>query len=242
MRQHPAPKSSSWPRLVLVVGIPLFFFTLSRFTPFFAWMTLGLEWIAGLGAWGFFAFTALYVIVCVSAMPDVYTNLAGGMIWGPVWGALAVSAARVIGGCVTFLLVRTLLRERVERWVSGDKTWRAVDAALETEGFKLVLLLRLCPLFPVNLLNFALGATRIPLASYAAATFFGLIPRTLAVAYVGAGGRSLTDLATGQAASASGFQGPVFWTGLACTMIAAIFIAHLTRRTVRAALAAQEQG
>jgi uncharacterized membrane protein YdjX (TVP38/TMEM64 family) len=226
----------------MVVGIPLFFFLLSRFTPFLAWMTVGLEGIAGLGAWGFFAFAGLYVLVCVSAMPDVYLNLAGGMIWGPLWGALAVSIARVIGGSVTFLLVRTLLRERVERWVSGDKTWRAVDRALETEGFKLVLLLRLCPLFPVNLLNYALGATRIHLASYAAATFFGLIPRTLAVAYVGAGGRSLTDLATGEAEQVSGLQGPVFWTGLACTIIAAIFIAHFTRRTVRAALAAKELG
>lgn len=233
-------RGSIWPRVLLVASLPLGLFVLAQFTPALAWMAAAFAWTADQGPLGFLVFTVIFTLVCVSALPEVYPNLAAGMIWGPWLGGLAVSVARVVACAVTYLLVRGVLRGWVERRMGADPRWRAVDALLEREGFKFVVLLRLCPIFPANLLNFALGVTGVRLGAFLAGTFIGMIPRSFVVAYLGAGGQSLADLAAADALSLDALPGPVFWGGLVLILLGTAWIAAITRRMVQSAMAAQE--
>jgi uncharacterized membrane protein YdjX (TVP38/TMEM64 family) len=228
--------------VLLVLSLPASLLALAQLTPFLTWLNVSLAWTADQGALGVLVFTLIFVLVCVSALPEVYPNLAAGMIWGPLPGALVVSVARVVGCCFTFLLVRGVLRGWVARRIGEDARWRAVDALLEREGFKFVVLLRLCPIFPANVINFGFGVTGVHLGAYAAGTFVGMLPRSLVVAYLGAGGRSLADLAAADALTLQALPGPVFWAGLVVVGIGTLWVAAITRRMVLTAMAAHEAG
>jgi uncharacterized membrane protein YdjX (TVP38/TMEM64 family) len=110
-----------------------------------------------------------------------------------------------------------------------------VANAVQRQGFRIVLLLRLCPLFPVIMLNYTLGLTRISLPAYALATLIGMIPRTLMVAYIGSGARSLMELAGGH--DVNPIANPaLYWGGLLLSLITVIILAVKTRQIINEAL------
>lgn len=236
----PPKRARVWPRVVAVSALPVVLLALAQVAPVLEWMDAAFAWTAGQGAVGFLVFTLIFTAVCLSTVPEVYPNLAAGMIWGPVLGGLATSVARVVACAVTFVLVRGVLRERVAEAISGDRRWRAVDTLLAREGFKFVVLLRLCPIFPANLLNFGLGVTGVGLWPYLAGTFVGMLPRSLVIAYAGAGSRSLADLVSGGVSATDMVPGPAIWAGLAAMGIAIVWLGLMARRMVNAAMAAEE--
>ena len=115
------------------------------------------------GAIGVVLFFIAYVLATILVLPGSILTLAAGFVYGPVWGLVLASPASVAGATCAFVLGRTVLRGWAERKVAASDRARAIDAAVAREGFRLVLLLRLSPVFPFSILNYVLSLSNVPL-------------------------------------------------------------------------------
>ncbi len=152
-------------------------------------------WIAGLGVVAPIVFMAIYALGAVLFFPGSVLTLAGGALFGPVQGTLYNLAGATIGATLAFLVARYLAQDWVTR-KAGGKLKQLLDG-VEAEGWKFVAFTRLVPLFPFNLLNYALGLTRIRLPHYVAATFVFMLPGAIAYTYLGYAGREAVAGAEG---------------------------------------------
>lgn len=168
--------------------------------------------------------------------PDVLPNAAAGAIWGAGMGAVVASIGRLLGCTITFLLARRFSKKWQEQRMARDPKFAALSKAIEREGFRIVILLRLCPLFPVIMLNYGLGMTRVRLRSYMAGTFIGMIPRSLFVAYSGRGVRTMADIASGNGMQSTG-NPLIFWGGLLFSLVILVFLANKARHLINEATA-----
>jgi uncharacterized membrane protein YdjX (TVP38/TMEM64 family) len=143
--------------------------------------------IRNLGLWAPLAFMGLYIAATVLFVPGSILGLAGGALFGPIWGAAYTLIAATIGAILAFLAARYVASE----WVAaraGDRTRQLIEG-VEAEGWRFVAFVRLVPLFPFNLLNYALGLTRVRLLDYALASFVCMAPGVVAYTYLGYAGR-----------------------------------------------------
>jgi uncharacterized membrane protein YdjX (TVP38/TMEM64 family) len=137
------------------------------------------------------AFVAIYAVAAVLLVPGAALTLAAGALFGPVAGTVYSLAGATVGATLAFLLARFLVGDWVRR-KTGARLGELVEG-IEREGWRFVAFVRLVPLFPFNLLNYALGLTRIPVAQYVAASFVCMAPGAAAYSYLGyAGGEALT--------------------------------------------------
>ncbi|MEG4082831.1 TVP38/TMEM64 family protein [Microcoleus sp. POL10_C6] len=140
--------------------------------------------IEDLGWWGPVAFVATYNLATVLFVPGSLLTLGGGAIFGLWWGAVYVFAASTLGAVFAFAIGRYLCRDRVVKYMESHPKFKALDRAVSQQGLKIVFLTRLCPLFPFNLLNYALGITQVSLKDYVLGSF-GMIPGTIMYVYSG---------------------------------------------------------
>lgn len=167
---------------ILAVGIALAFLNRERFAP------EEIEaLVAGLGVWGPIAFVGVYLVAPALFLPGSVLTLAGGALFGPVGGALLSLAGATGGATLAFLVARYLAGEWVERRVSGRL--HEIKAGVEREGWRFVAFVRLVPIFPFNLLNYALGLTAIPVLTFTVTSFITMAPGAIAYAYLGYVGR-----------------------------------------------------
>ena len=121
------------------------------------------EWVDGLGFWGPAVFIAGYVVTTVAFIPGAVMTLAAGAVFGLPRATVYVLAGATLGSAVAFLISRHLAREAIAARVAGNARFAAIDRAVGAQGFKMVLLMRLSPVFPYNLLNYSLGFDHRPL-------------------------------------------------------------------------------
>ncbi|MEG4148553.1 TVP38/TMEM64 family protein [Microcoleus sp. Pol12B5] len=140
--------------------------------------------IEDLGWWGPVAFVATYNLATVLFVPGSVLTLGGGAIFGLWWGSVYVFAASILGAVFAFAIGRYLCRDRVVKYMESHPKFKALDRAVCQQGLKIVFLTRLCPLFPFNLLNYALGITQVSLKDYVLGSF-GMIPGTIMYVYSG---------------------------------------------------------
>ena len=143
-----------------------------------------LAWINGLGRVGAIAYIALYIIATVAFLPGSLVTLGGGAIFGVFWGSLYVFMGASLGATAAFLVGRYFARDWVYKKIAGNEKFRKIDEAVGKEGFKIVCLTRLSPVFPFNLLNYAFGVTGVSLKDYLLG-FAGMIPGTVMYVYLG---------------------------------------------------------
>src|SRR6516162_6594883 len=143
--------------------------------------------VRNLGAWGPVAHVALFALGTVLFVPGALFGLAGGVLFGPVWGTILNLAGAMLGATAAFLVARYVAADWV-REKAGARLERLIKG-VEREGWRFVALTRLVPLIPFNLLNYALGLTRIPIASYMLASLVCMVPGTLAYTWLGYAGR-----------------------------------------------------
>ena len=143
--------------------------------------------IRGLGPWGPAAHVALFALGTVLFVPGALFGLAGGVLFGPVWGTMLNISGATLGATAAFLVARYVAADLV-REKAGTKLERLIKG-VEAEGWRFVAFTRLVPLIPFNLLNYALGLTRIPVASYMLASLVCMLPGTLAYTWLGYAGR-----------------------------------------------------
>jgi uncharacterized membrane protein YdjX (TVP38/TMEM64 family) len=192
-----------------------------------------LVWIEQLGLWGAIVFIGAYLVATVALVPGSLLTLGAGVLFGLVWGSLLVFLGATLGATAAFLVGRYGLRDWVaQRWIAGNDRFQAVDRAIAREGFKIVLLMRLSPLFPFNALNYMLGLTRVSLRDYILASV-GMIPGTIAYVYIGASFRTLAALFAG---SANRAKSPIEWLIFGAGLVATIAVTAVVTRTARAAL------
>ncbi len=193
-------------------------------------------WVEGLGAWGPIVFILGYVIATVAFLPGSVLTLAAGFIFGLVRGTLYTFIGATIGASFAFLIARYVARGAIERKIAGNPKFAAVDRAVGREGFKIVALLRLSPLFPFNLLNYSLGLTRVSFLQYLAASI-AMLPGTLLYVYYGAVARKATGSLAAAASGAGVQKGAESWVflgiGLVATLVVTTFVTRLAGRALR---------
>lgn len=151
---------------------------------------------ASLGAFGALtplAFAVARVVGAVVLLPGAVLAIAAGMLFGPVWGTVYNVLAATVGAVIAFAIARFLAPNWAAHAVEGHLRLTAMVQSVEAEGWRFVAFVRLMPLLPYNLLNYALGLTNIRLSHYTLATLLGMIPIDLAYSYAGyAGYQALT--------------------------------------------------
>ena len=221
--------------MVLLVVIVAILVAIALLLPVKQYLVSLLEWARGLGVWGPVVVAAAYLVACVLFLPGSILTLGAGFVFGLPTALIAVSIGSTVGACAAFLVGRTVARNWVASKVAGNARFAAIDQAVGREGFKIVLLTRLSPIFPFNLLNYAFGLTKVGLRQYALASWVGMIPGTVMYVYLGSAARSLTEVATGQVQS--GPAGRIFfWFGLAATIVVAVIVTRIARRALNTAV------
>jgi uncharacterized membrane protein YdjX (TVP38/TMEM64 family) len=191
-----------------------------------------LDGLAALGPWGPVLFVVLYVAASVLFLPGSVLTLGAGAAFGVVTGAIVVSIGATLGAATAFLVGRYLAREWVAKKIDGNPTFQAIDEAVAREGWKIVGLARLSPVFPFNLLNYAFGLTRVSLRHFVLASWVGMMPGTAMYVYLGALAGHLAGAGRGEAS-----RTPAEWALYALGLLATVAVTVYVTRAARRALA-----
>lgn len=150
--------------------------------------------IAGVGLWAPALYILAYTIAPALFLPGLPITLIGGILFGPFWGVVYTIFGATSGACLAFLISRYVARNWIDHKLKSPR-WKKLDEGVEHQGWKIVALTRLIPLFPFNLLNYAFGLTRIGFVPYALATFICMLPACIAFIVFSS---SLPDLLKGR--------------------------------------------
>ena len=135
--------------------------------------------IAGVGLWAPALYVLTYTIAPSLFLPGLPITIIGGILFGPFWGVIYTIFGATAGACLAFLISRYAARNWIEHKLKSPR-WKKLDEGVERQGWKVVALTRLIPLFPFNLLNYAFGLTKIGFIPYTLATFFCMLPACIA--------------------------------------------------------------
>ena len=193
-------------------------------------------WVRDLGPWAPVVFIAGYIVAAVVGIPGSLLTLAAGAIFGLWSGVLFVFVGATLGSSAAFLVSRYLARRIVERRVAGNARFQSIDRAIAADGRKIVFLLRLSPVFPFTLLNYALGLSRVRFADYLVASV-GMLPGTVLYVYYGKLAGDVAAIAGGVAPA----RGAGYYTVLGLGLAATIAVTAIITRSARRALANAEQ-
>lgn len=179
-------------------------------------------WVEGAGAAGPVLFMGLYAVATVLFLPGAVLTLAGGALFGPLWGTLWNLTGATLGAALAFLISRHLGADWVARR-AGPRLQR-LNEGVASEGWRFVAFVRLVPLFPFNLLNYALGLTRISFVTYLLSTWVFMLPGAFAYTWLGHAGRE----------ALSGGDGLVRNVTIALSLLAAVALLPSLVRKLRA--------
>jgi pyruvate/2-oxoglutarate dehydrogenase complex dihydrolipoamide dehydrogenase (E3) component/uncharacterized membrane protein YdjX (TVP38/TMEM64 family) len=195
-------------------------------------------YVKSLGAFGPFVVVLIYVVCTVLFIPGSAITIGSGTLFGLQTGFIVVVLGANLGALCSFLLARTFLREKVAAWAGANPKFFALDRAIGREGFKMVLLTRLSPVFPFVLLNYFLGLTAVRTGAYVLANLLGMLPATFLFVYIGAAAR---DAIAGQMEASAGFYQQVLkYIGLVATVAVVVIVTRIARKALREAEQAQE--
>ena len=198
-------------------------------------LVIALDWIDSIGPWGPVLFVMIYIIGCVLFVPGSLLTISAGLIFGLFLGTITVSIGSTLGAGAAFVLARSVLREWVDKATAATPRFQALDEAVGREGFKVVLLTRLSPLFPFNLLNFAFGVTKVTFRDYMLASWIGMFPGAVLYVYIGTAAKSLAEAISGKS-QASAPEQVFFVVGLVATALVVIMITRAARKSLNHAV------
>jgi uncharacterized membrane protein YdjX (TVP38/TMEM64 family) len=171
------------------------------------------------GRWAPILFLLLYTLATVLFVPGSVLTVAGGALFGPIWGTLWNLTGATLGATLAFVIARYVASDWVAARI-GERLGRLMRG-VEEERWRFVAFVRLVPLFPFNLMNYAFGLTRIRLREYVLASFVCMAPGALVYTYLGYAGRE----------AASGQAGAIRKALLALALLAAVaFLPRVVRR------------
>lgn len=216
-------------------------------------LTEFLDWIEELGFGGAILFALVYMIATVMFIPGsvltigagfVFTKTNGGnQVAGTFIATAVVFVGASVGSILAFIVARFLLRESVSKLTLKYPVFKAIDAAVEKNGFKILFLLRLSPLIPFNALNYILGITAASLRDYSLASF-GLLPGTIGFCFIGSTLGSLTDVEDGSDEETGGAKATrivVLVVGIIATIVAVVVLSIYAKRELKKHLPPSEE-
>jgi uncharacterized membrane protein YdjX (TVP38/TMEM64 family) len=190
-----------------------------------------LEWAQRIGPLGAVLFGAAFIPAAVLLLPASLLTLGAGFTFGVLKGTIIVSIGSTAGAAAAFLVARTIGRDWAARRMAARPMLRAIALAVHVDAFKIVLLTRLSPLFPFNLLNYAFGLTSIPFGTYVLASWIGMMPGTLMYVYLGAAANNLAALLSGEIRQSAG-QRAMFVVGLIASVLVTVIVTRRAKQVL----------
>ncbi len=228
MKQHGRPALLAIMVVTMLVAIALL--------PVTEWLALGIAWIEAHRTLAWIVYLAIYIIATVLVVPVSILTLAAGYLFGLPLGVVLASIGSVLGASGALLVGRFFVREWVAKRIADLPRFRALDQATRHEGFLIVFLTRLSPLFPFNLINYGLALTSVRVRDYFFATWLGMLPITIPYTYVGSVAKNLTELTSGGLQS-GGFGRTLVLVGLAASVVLTVLITRKATQTLSQHLA-----
>src|SRR2546421_11419235 len=220
---------------LLIVGITLFI--LSRLVPLVDILADVQQHVMHLGAWSAIWYPFLYACCNVLLLPGGVLSVGAGFFFGLWWGFAIALMGNVGGAAISFLISRSLGRQWLRRKLSHNQTFVALEPAIDKEGWKIILLSQLHPLFPTSLLNYLYGLTRIRFRTCMLWVAIGQAPGLFLYSYLGTLGQLGLNLARGKT-----HPRPIeYWIWLGGFAAAAIILIILGRIALRLLKRAQEE-
>lgn len=189
------------------------------------------DYISGLGPRGSIVFVIGYAILCVAFVPASFLTIVAGALFGLVKGVALVFLGALLGSTAAFVISRYAVRDAMVQKLRGNRKFEAIDRAIGEKGGRIVLLLRLSPVFPFSLLNYALGLTRVTLRDYLLASV-GMLPGTILYVYSGSVIGDVASIVAGTHPP----RGPGAFIVVALGLLATAAVVVIVTRTARAAL------
>lgn len=232
---------AGWVKMLVILAVIVGGLLLvRRWIPVRQYLESFLKWTEGAGVIGAVVLGITYIIGSLLLFPGSFLSMGAGFLYGLIWGTVIVSLASTATACLAFLIGRTVGRGWVAGKISGNKKFSAVDKAVGQEGFKIVFLVRLSPLFPFTLQNYAFGLTDITFWKYALASWIGMLPGTVMYVYFGVAAKNIAEIIAGEA-TMSAPQKVFLWVGLAVTIVVVVFVTRLARSAIKNAMADAEK-
>lgn len=190
-----------------------------------------LKWIESLGYIGGLAFILIYIVATVAFLPGSVLTLGAGVVFGVIFGSIYVFIGATLGAIAAFLVGRYIARDWIDKKIEGNQKFVAIDRAVAHEGFKIVLLTRLSPVFPFNLLNYAFGVTGVSLKDYALASI-GMFPGTVMYVYIGSLAGDLARIGGENQPTDPTIQWIIRIVGLIATVAVTVYVTRIARKAL----------
>ena len=222
--RQPDQAGKKWPRgwLWAAVGFLLLMLCLGwLLLPLREWIEALQSWLLGLGLTGVLIFVLILIVVTFLPAPDWPLPIAAGYVYG-FWAFPLTYASIAFASVLAFLAARYLLRDKIQPLLNRRPKYRKLDRAVADDGWQVVVLMRLSPIVPFNLQNYALGVTAIPFMHYLTATLIGIAPGIAIYVYFGIFGKGLGS-------GPSLFDWVLFGLGVLATIALAILVIRKTK-------------
>ncbi len=142
-------------------------------------------WVESFGVIAPLIYLGLYLISTVFFLPGFPVTVLAGFVFGPLWGVVYASIASIISVASAFLVARYVARDLVEGWVKENAQFRKIDEQVEEQGWRILMVTRLIPIFPFNLQNYAYGLTKIRFWTFVFTSAVFMLPGTIALVMLG---------------------------------------------------------
>ena len=220
---------------LIIVAIALFF--LSRIFPIVDILATVQQRVMQWGAWSAICYPLLYACCNVLLLPGGVLSIGAGFFFGLWWGFFIALFGNVAGAAISFFLSRWIGRQWLKRKLLGNRTLVALEPAVERDGWKIILLSQLHPLFPTSLLNYLYGLTQIRFRTCMLWVAIGQAPGLFLYSYLGTLGQLGLNLARGKTHPRA-IEYLVWLGGFAS---AALFLVFLGRIALRLLQEAEQQ-
>ena len=190
-----------------------------------------LQWVDSLGAVGAIAFMVIYIVATVGFLPGSILTLGAGVVFGVIQGSIYVFIGATIGATCAFLVGRYFARDWISQKIAGNEKFTAIDRAVGKEGLKIVLLTRLSPIFPFNLLNYGLGVTGVSLKDYVVGSV-GMIPGTVMYVYLGSLAGSIATIGSAEQPTNHTITWAIRIIGFIATVAVTLYVTKVARKAL----------
>jgi len=226
-------KKLKWIKPVLIVAVIVAVLVIGgKYLNLQEHLNSALVWIKDLGPVGMGVFALLYVVACVFFIPGSLLTLGAGTIYGVVTGSILVSISSVLGATAAFLVGRYFARDWIAKKIEGNARFTTIDNAVAKEGWRIVGLTRLSPVFSFNLLNYAYGLTRVSLKEYVLASWIGMLPGTVMYVYIGSLAGDLASIGAETAEAPSSAQWTINIIAFVATVLVTVYVTKIAKKAL----------
>lgn len=213
-------------KVLAFMAVGLAIALLAAVLPFQTWFEAIQTWLTTLGLWSVPAFILIYVAATVLGIPNILLILIAGTLFGLAQGLIYASVADWLGAIACYGIGRTVARKQIKRWMQHNPHFDRLDRAVEHQGWKILLLTRLSPMIPSNVLNYGFSCTKVNFWQYSFFSWLGMIPVISFYVYMGAFGSSLLGGNLTPSKFALQSAGVIF------SIVAAVFVTRFVKKTL----------